>query len=114
MNAAILLIAVALANFGWQGFADKPRAGAAFAYLLGFVLFALHKAQQQRGSAMALVCSFGLVAEAAGLSCVLWYEQLASKTVGVCDEGTGLPVGLAFGVALLLVAAEFKWGGAKP
>ncbi len=111
MRALLLLLVTAGACFGWQLADDKPRAGAWLAYLLALVLFALLRSGA--GRLLALVCTFGVWAQAAGLACVVWYERLASKDIGVCDEGTGLPVGLMFGVGLLVVAAEFLRGGNK-
>lgn len=108
MRALVLLLATAGACFGWQLFADKPRAGTGLAYVLVLVLFGLQKAGA--GRLMGLVCTFGLWANAAGLACVLGYERLASKEIGVCDEGTGLPVALVMGAGLLVVAAEFLRG----
>ncbi len=108
MKALLLLGATAGASFGWQLFADKPRAGTGLAYVLALVLFALLRSSA--GRLMALVCTFGVWAQAAGLACVVWYERLSSREIGVCDEGTGLPVGLMFGVGLLVVAAEFLRG----
>lgn len=105
---ALLLAAIGLANFGWMWAADKPRAGAAFSYLLGMVLFACLKHSAAR--LLSLVCTFGVWTQAAGLGCVAWYERLSSREISVCDEGTGLPVGLFLGVGLLIVAAEFVRG----
>lgn len=103
MRALILLLATAGACFGWQLADDKPRAG--MAYVLALVLFGLQKGRD--GRLMGLVCTFGIWSHAAGLACVLGYERLASREVGVCDEGTGLPVALVMGAGLLVVAAEF-------
>jgi len=108
VKALVLLLATAGACFGWVLADDKPRAGAALAYLLALVLFGLLKAGADR--LLALVCTFGICAQASGLACVLWYERLSSRDVGVCDEGTGLPVGLMFAAGLLVVAAEFLRG----
>jgi hypothetical protein len=108
MRALVLLLATAGACFGWPLFDDKPRAGMALAYVLALVLFGLVKGAE--GRLMSLVCTFGIFAQAAGLACVLGYERLSSKDVGVCDEGTGLPVALMMGVGLLAVAAEFLRG----
>jgi len=108
MRALVLLLATAGACFGWPLFDDKPRAGMALAYALALVLFGLVKGVE--GRLMSLVCTFGIFAQAAGLACVLGYERLSSKDVGVCDEGTGLPVALMMGVGLLAVAAEFLRG----
>lgn len=104
----MLLGATAAAGFGWQLFDDKPRAGTGLAYLLALVLFGLLKGTG--GRLLALVCTFGLWAQSAGLVCVLWYERLASREIGVCDEGTGLPVGMVFAAGMLVVAAEFLRG----
>ena len=75
------------------------------AYVLALVLFGLLKASG--GRLMGLVCTFGLWSHAAGLACVLGYERLSSRDVGVCDEATGLPVAMVMGAGLLVVAAEF-------
>lgn len=104
MNTLVLFVATALACFGWPLFDDKPRAAMALAYVLVLVLFGIQKARA--AGAMALVCTFGIWANAAGLACVIWYERLSSRIVGVCDEGTGMPVGLIFAVGFLVVAAE--------
>jgi hypothetical protein len=106
VNALVLLLAAAGSAFGWQLFADKPRAGMALAYVLGLVMAAIIKGGVV-GRLMGLVCTWLLWAQASGLACVLAYERLASKDVGVCDEGTGLPVSLVLCVGLLVVAAEF-------
>ena len=108
MRALVLLLATAGACFGWPLFEDKPRAGMALACMLALVLFGLLKGTG--GRLMGLVCSFGLWAHAASLSCVLAYEHLSSRDIGVCDEGTGLPVAMVMGAGLLVVAAEFLRG----
>lgn len=108
MKALLLLLATAGACFGWQLFSDKPRAAMALACVLALVLFALQK--DGAGRLMGLVCTFGIVAHAAGLACVLAYERLSSRDVGVCDEATGMPVAMVFGAGLLVVAAEFLRG----
>ncbi|MDH4392661.1 MAG: hypothetical protein QE285_14720 [Aquabacterium sp.] len=108
MTALLLLLATAGASFGWQLADDKARAGTALAYLLALVLFAMLKGTG--GRLLALVCTFGITAQAAGLACVVWYERLSSRDLGVCDEGTGLPIGLMFAAGLLVVAAEFLKG----
>ena len=105
MKALLLLLTTAGACFGWQLAEDKPRAGMALAYVLALVLFGLLKATADR--LMGLVCTFGLWSHAAGLACVLGYERLSSRDVGVCDEATGLPVAMVMGAGLLVVAAEF-------
>lgn len=105
MRALLLLLATAGACFGWQLADDKPRAGMALAYVLALVLFGLLKGRGER--LMGLVCTFGLWSHAAGLACVLGYERLSSREVGVCDEATGMPVALVMGAGLLVVAAEF-------
>ena len=108
MKPLLLLLATAGACFGWQPFDDKPRAAMALACALALVLFALQK--DGAGQLMSLVCTFGIWAHAAGLACVLGYERLASRDVGVCDEATGMPVSLVMGAGLLVVAAEFLRG----
>ena len=108
MKPLVLLLATAGACFGWQPFDDKPRAAMALACALALVLFAMQK--DGAGTLMGLVCTFGIWAHAAGLACVLGYEPLASRDVGVCDEATGMPVSLVMGAGLLVVAAEFLKG----
>jgi len=108
VKALVLLVATAVACFGWLLFDDKPRAGTGLAYMLALVLFGLLRSGA--GRLMAMVCTFGIWAQAAGLACVVWYERLSAREVGVCDEGTGLPVGLMFAAGLLVVAAEFLRG----
>lgn len=104
-RAAVLMTATALATFGWQPFADKPRASLAFGYLLAGVLFALQKGGA--GRLFGLVCTFGIVMSAAGLACVTLYEHLVSTELSIVDEATGRPALLCFAVAALCVAAEF-------
>lgn len=106
MNALVLLLAAAGSAFGWQLFEDKPRAGQALFYVLVLVCAAIIKGGIP-GRLMGLVCTWVLWAQASGLACVLAYERLSSKDIGVCDEGTGLPVSLVLGAGLLVVAAEF-------
>ncbi len=117
MTALILLVAVALACFGWMaGWADPPRAGQAFAFALTLVLAAERKALAPAGGLLALVLTYIIWAQAAGLACTAWYEGLSARDVGVCDEGTGMPVSLVFAAGLLIVAAEFlatRKGGAR-
>lgn len=108
MKALVLLLATAGACFGWPLADDKPRAAMALAYVLALALFGLVKGTG--GRLLSLVCTFGIWAHAAGLACVLGYERLSSREVGVCDEGTGLPVALVMGAGLLVVAAEFLRG----
>lgn len=107
-QAVALLLATAGACLAWMLHEDQARAGAGYGYLLALVLTALVKHGQGRGDAlMAAVCTFGLWYQAAGLACVVWFPALASAEVGVCDEGTGLPIGALQAAGLLVVAAEF-------
>lgn len=108
LQAIVLLGATAAAAVGWVWADDRPRAGAGLAFLLALVLTAeLKAAAQQLGRRLvAMACTYGLGYHASGMACVLWYPHLASREVGVCDEGTGLPVGLLYCVGALLVAAE--------
>ena len=110
-RAWLLLVVTASAGVGWHLADDKPRAGTGLAYLLALVLFGLLRSTG--GRLLALVCAWGVWSQAAGLACVLWYERLSSRDVGVCDEGTGLPVGLVFAAGLLIVAAEFLRGNKR-
>lgn len=103
-EATLLLAATVAAAVGWVWADDAPRAGAALAFMLALVLTALLKARS--GRLVGLVCTYGLGYHASGLACVVWYPALQSRDVGVCDEGTGLPVGLLYCVGALLVAAE--------
>jgi hypothetical protein len=105
MRALVLLLATAGACFGWPLFQDEPRAAMGLASVLALVLFGMLKHTGSR--LLSLVCTFGIYAHAAGLACVVWFEGLSSKTMAVCDEGTGMPVTLVFGAGLLVVAAEF-------
>ena len=89
---------------------DKPQAGAGLFSLLLLVMFAQRKGAEPAGSVAAAVCTFGIVWQASLLACVVWYPRLSSKEVGVCDEGTGMPVGLLLCAGLLVVAAEFLRG----
>jgi len=110
-QAAVLLLVTAAAAVGWIWAADKPQAGAALAFLLALVLTAMLKAWAGRLTGYA--CTYGLGYQASGLACVVWYPSLSSREVGVCDEGTGLPVGLLYCVGALLVAAELLPRGGR-
>ncbi len=115
MTALVLLVAAALACFGWMlPVADPPRVGQALAYGLTLVLAAERKALAPAGGLLALVLTYIIWAQAAGLACTAWYEGLSSREVGVCDEGTGLPVSLVFAAGLLIVAAEFLATKGRP
>lgn len=107
-QAALLLAATVGAAIGWVWADDKPQAGAGLAFSLALVLTATLKAAAGRLSwrLTGLVCTYGLGYQASGLACVVWYRSLSSRDIGVCDEGTGLPVGLLYCVGALLVAAE--------
>lgn len=107
-DAVMLLAATVAAAVGWVWADDKPRAGAAAAFLLALVLTAQRRAAA--GRLTRLVCTYSLGYQASGLACVAWYPALSSRDVGVCDEGTGLPVGLLYCVGALLVAAELIAG----
>lgn len=104
LHAALLLAMTAAAAVGWTWADDKPRAGAALAFALALVTTAMFKAAS--GRLTGYVCTYGIGYQASGLACVAWYPALSSREVGVCDEGTGLPVGLLYCVGALLVAAE--------
>ena len=103
-QAALLLAATVGAAIGWVWADDKPRAGAGLAFALALVLTAMLKARA--GRLTGLVCTYGLGYQASGLACVMWFPALSSRDIGVCDEGTGMPVGLLYCVGALLVAAE--------
>lgn len=107
-QAAILLGCTVAAAVGWTWADDKPQAGAALAFALALVLTALLRAAAGRLSwwFTGRVCTYGIGYHASGLACAVWYPRLSSREVGVCDEGTGLPVGLLYCVGALLVAAE--------
>ena len=107
-QATLLLVATVAAAVGWLWADDKPQAGAGLAFALALVLTALLKAGARRLSwrLTGLVCTYGLGYQASGLACVIWYRRLVSRELGVCDEGTGLPVGLLYCIGALLVAAE--------
>lgn len=105
----LVLLAAGFADYGWQLMpGDKPRIAQGLAYLLTGLLAALHRTR--RPTLLGLACTYVLWSASAGLACVLWFPRLLSRELGVCDEGTGLPVGLFLGVGLLLVAAEFLRG----
>lgn len=110
-QAAVLLAATVGASIGWVWFQDKPQAGAGLAFALALVLTGMVKANA--GRLTGLVCTYGLGYQASGLACVVWYPRLSSPDVGVCDEGTGLPVGLLYCVGALLVAAELLPRGGR-
>ena len=103
-QAALLLAATVAAAVGWMWADDKPRAGAAMAFALALVLTAMLRGHA--GRLTRCVCTYGIGYQASGLACVAWYPALSSQDIGVCDEGTGLPVGLLYCVGALLVAAE--------
>jgi len=103
-QATVLLVATVAAAIGWVWADDKPRAGAGLAYLLALVVTAMVKAGA--GRLTGLVCTYGLGYQASSLACVVWYARLSSRDVGVCDEGTGQPVGLLYCMGALMVAAE--------
>lgn len=103
-QAIVLLAATAAAAVGWVWAADPPQAGAALAFGLALVLTALLKAHAGRLTGYA--CTLGLGYQASGLVCSVWYPHLSARDVGVCDEGTGLPIGPLYAVGALLVAAE--------
>lgn len=110
-QAALLLAATTAAAVGWVWADDRPRAGAALAFALALVLTAMLK--RTAGRLTGLVCTYGIGYQASGLGCVAWYPALSSRDVGVCDEGTGLPVGLLYCIGALLVAAELLAGRAR-
>lgn len=107
-QAALLLAATVAAAIGWMWADDKPQAGAGLAFGVALVTTALLKAAagQLSWRLTGLVCTYGIGYQASGLACVVWYPHLSSRDVGVCDEGTGMPVGLLYCVGALLVAAE--------
>jgi len=111
-QAALLLAATVAASIGWQWAPDKPQAGAGLAYALALVLTAMLRGHV--GRLTGYVCTYGLGYQASGLACVLWYPRLSSRELGVCDEGTGLPVGLLYCIGALLVAAELLAGRGRP
>ena len=115
LEAILLLAATAAAAVGWVWADDRPRAGAGLAFILALVLTAeLKAAAHALGRRLvALACTYGLGYHASGLACVVWYPHLSSREVGVCDEGTGLPVGLLYCIGALLVAAELLAGRAR-
>lgn len=104
LQAIVLLAATAAAAVGWVWADDRPRAGAALAFALALVVTSLLKGLS--GRLTGYVCTYGIGYQASGLACVLWYPRLSSREIGVCDEGTGLPVGLLYCLGALLVAAE--------
>jgi len=107
-QAILLLAATVAAAVGWVWAADPPQASAGLSLLFGLVLAATLKAAAARLSwrLTALACTYGIGYQASALACVAWYPALSSRSVGVCDEGTGAPVGLLYCVGALLVAAE--------
>lgn len=112
LQAVLLLALTASAAVGWVWADDKPRAGAAAAFALALGVTACLKATA--GRLTGYVCTYGLGYQASGLACVAWYPALSSRDVGVCDEGTGLPVGLLYCIGALLVAAELLGSRGRP
>ena len=103
-HAALLLAATVGAAVGWAWWADKPQASAGLSLLQALVTAALLKGYA--GPLVGLACTFAVGYLASALACVVWFPALSSQDVGVCDEGTGAPVGLLYCVGALLVAAE--------
>lgn len=108
MHAVLLLAATAAASVGWVWADDRPQASAGLSLLHALVLAALLKSAAARLSwrLIGLACTYSLGYLASALACVVWYPRLSSTDVGVCDEGTGAPVGLLYCIGALLVAAE--------
>ncbi len=107
-QAVLLLAATVSAAVGWVWAADPPQASAGLSLTYGLVLAAVLKAAAAQLSwrLTALACTYGIGYQASAVACVAWYPALSSRSVGVCDEGTGAPVGLLYCVGALLVAAE--------
>ena len=103
-HAVMLLAATVGAAVGWAWWDDKPQASAGLSLLHALVATALFKGYS--GPLVGLACTYGLGYLASALACVVWYPRLSSAEIGVCDEGTGMPVGLLYCVGALLVAAE--------
>ena len=104
----VLFVLVGLQGFGWDAFEDKARAAYVLQALLCLGLLVM--VWQAAGRLLALVAAAGAGLQAAAIGCAVWFDALASQTVGVCDEGTGRPIRAALGVAVLFVAAELLRG----
>lgn len=106
-RAAILLLAVGLAAFGWELWPDDPaRAGFVSQALLTMTALLMVAFPARRASLfLAPVALAGAALEVLTAACGLWFDALASQAVGVCDEGTGRPIRAACGVAVLVLAA---------
>lgn len=111
LQAIGLLVLMGGASVGWVWADDKPRAGAAWAMALGAGLCQLLRVERRAERGLALVCAYGVGYHISALACVLWYPLLSSKEVGVCEEATGLPVGVLLCAGLLFVVSEFFKGG---
>ena len=103
-EAALVLAATTAAAIGWAWADDKPQASAGLSLLFGLVVTAMLKGRASR--LLGLACTYAIGYQASSLACVVWYARLASRDVGVCDEGTGQPVGLLYCMGALMVAAE--------
>lgn len=107
-QSLLLLTATFGAAVGWAWWDDKPQASAGLSLLQALVASALLKAAASRLSwrLTALACTFAVGYLVSALACVAWFPRLSSTEVGVCDEGTGAPVGLLYCMGALFVAAE--------
>lgn len=114
LQAIGLLVLMGGASVGWVWADDKPRAGAAWSFALGLVLCQMLRVQRRAQRLVAYTCAFGVGYHASCLACVLLYPLLASKEVGVCEEATGLPVGVLLCGGLLVVASEAFRKGDHP
>ena len=109
---ALLLLAVTVGTaVGWAWAVDKPQASAGLSLAAALVTTAMLKARA--GRLLGYACTYAIGYQASALACVVWYPALSSREVGVCDEGTGLPVGLLYCIGALLVAAELLAGRAR-
>lgn len=104
LQAVLLLAVTAAAAVGWVWADDKPQASAGLSLLLGLVTTAMLKGSV--GRLLGLACTYGIGYQASSLACVVWYARLSSRDVGVCDEGTGQPIGLLYCMGALMVAAD--------
>lgn len=108
MSAEVLLFALlGLATFGWDLFADGPRAEHVLTAML--LCVALLLLGRTRGRAMALICAAGAGIAGATALCGLLFDAVPGG-LGCCDQATGRPVRALTGVAVILLAAALFKG----
>jgi hypothetical protein len=105
------IVAVGIAGFAWQLFPDPAQAG----YMLDKLLLILSMSViwTYGDRTLRLGAAGGIALGAVSAACAVWYEKLASKTCGVCDQGTGRPVTAVVALLFLVLVAVAYRGEAK-